>query len=286
MAKTEPAPNSKWTTPVMMKDCEIHCSSTCVALGPLFTDGDSKLIVAQGGHRGLNMKLKVFQGIEPHSDSSLADMPTAIVHFMNELSSIPSVAVAAGPSLLIYKNLKPFYKFTAPGNKANPTEEEVWSAAAGKEINSETFLYALRNISGQLSFSKMAPLSQTFLLSDPENRASIIDRYASKFAHSASITCISKITKSTAEVIDVLILGTEQCDLHLVDSQAFTIYSSLKMPAIPVTICAYGYFLVDYRIFVQTRDSLVFCVRKGELDNRAVIVSQKKRKMPDDAKVD
>ncbi|CAI2292509.1 unnamed protein product [Caenorhabditis sp. 36 PRJEB53466] len=37
-------------------------------------------------------------------------MPTAIVHFVNEMSSIPSVAVAAGPALLIYKNLKPFYK--------------------------------------------------------------------------------------------------------------------------------------------------------------------------------
>lgn len=87
MAKVDTPNQSKWTAPVMMKGCEIHCPSTCVELGPLFTDGDSKLIVAHGGQRGLNMKLKVFQGIEPHSESSLADMPTAIVHFVNELVS-------------------------------------------------------------------------------------------------------------------------------------------------------------------------------------------------------
>ncbi|CAB3410752.1 unnamed protein product [Caenorhabditis bovis] len=256
---------SKWTAAVNLTNCEIHCASTCVALGDLFSDGDSKLIVAHGGHRGLNMKLKVFKGVAPFAESSLADMPTAIIHFINELSSLPSIAVAAGPSLLIYKNLKPFYKFTVPSSPVNAVEQQAWQAAGSKQIGHDELITVLGNLANEISFTSLSPLSQTLLLTPASDRQFLIERYIHKpISNSASITCVAKMEKSSAEVIDVLLIGTEHNALHIIDSQAFTILSTCILPSVPVSICTHGTYEVDYRLFVLTRDSRIFSIRREQ----------------------
>lgn len=38
----------------------------------------------------------------------------------------PAVAVAAGPYVYVYRNLRPYFKFTVPNVELSPTEMEVW----------------------------------------------------------------------------------------------------------------------------------------------------------------
>lgn len=56
--------------------------------------------------------------------------------------TLPSIAIASGPSVLIYKNLKPFYKFNVPTLDVDETENEAWSHAEASQIDS-TQLYAV-----------------------------------------------------------------------------------------------------------------------------------------------
>ena len=38
----------------------------------------------------------------------------------------PSIAVAAGPSVYIYRNLRPYFKFTLPAMEISPQENDIW----------------------------------------------------------------------------------------------------------------------------------------------------------------
>lgn len=50
------------------------------------------------------------------SEHALLDVPSALATFYTDLNKpqTPSVAVAAGPYIFIYRNLRPYYKFTVP----------------------------------------------------------------------------------------------------------------------------------------------------------------------------
>ncbi|CAD6184612.1 unnamed protein product [Caenorhabditis auriculariae] len=267
--------SSKWTSPVSLQGAEVHCSKSCVALGDLFSDGDSKLIVAHGGQRGMNMRLKVFKGVSQMTESSLADQPIAIAHFINELSSLPSVAVAAGSSLLIYKNLKPFYKFTVPSSEVNGVEKQAWQAAASGQLPQENLYTVIQNLAEEVSSASLTSASQTLLLVQPNERRAFFDKYLNKpLTNSAAITCLTKMEKSTAEVIDVLLIGTEHGKLHVVDSQAFTHLTSCSFPSPPVQIVTYGSYDVDYRVFVLTRDAMIYAVKRTQTScGRPLVVS-------------
>ena len=42
------------------------------------------------------------------------------------LSVLSAVAVASGPYIFVYKNLRPYFKFTLPSLPVNPQEEGLW----------------------------------------------------------------------------------------------------------------------------------------------------------------
>ena len=37
-----------------------------------------------------------------------------------------AVAVASGPSIFVYKNMKPYFKFSLPSITVNPLEQDLW----------------------------------------------------------------------------------------------------------------------------------------------------------------
>ena len=68
------------------------------------------------------------------SDHALLDVPVAIACYYPDTVSprIPSVGVAAGPHIFIYRNLRPHYKFTVPPVPVPQPELDVW-----EELRSE-----------------------------------------------------------------------------------------------------------------------------------------------------
>ena len=63
-----------------------------------------------------DMKLKVYRGTEMTFETPLLNMPAAVCTFYmdNTEPRTPAVAVASGSFIYIFKNLRPYFKFTLP----------------------------------------------------------------------------------------------------------------------------------------------------------------------------
>ena len=47
---------------------------------------------------------------------------------------IPAIAVASASHIYIYKNLRPYFKFTLPTLDILPAEKEIWTQAAAETL--------------------------------------------------------------------------------------------------------------------------------------------------------
>ena len=115
-------------------------SGQCVLLADLGAKQDSNLIVADASRR-----LKVWQGLNICADLKLLDSPTALCSFYPDSATprVPSVAVAAGAFIYIYRNLKPYYKFTMPIREVHVREETAWRRFIKEEIDGDTLVHEL-----------------------------------------------------------------------------------------------------------------------------------------------
>jgi len=48
-----------------------------------------------------------------------------------------AIAVASGPFIYIYKNLKPYFKFTLPPLEVNSVEDDLWNQV--KEVSNVSY---------------------------------------------------------------------------------------------------------------------------------------------------
>jgi Bardet-Biedl syndrome 1 protein len=48
---------------------------------------------------------------------------------INNFVIFAAIAVASGPFIYVYKNLRPYFKFTLPTLDVNPTEQDLWDQA-------------------------------------------------------------------------------------------------------------------------------------------------------------
>jgi Bardet-Biedl syndrome 1 protein len=78
-------------------------------------------------------------GVNLVSEHVILDTPSAICPFYEEQKGpgtrIPSLAVACGQTIYIYKRLRPHYKFRLPAAPISEEEAEVW-----KGLNEETLI--------------------------------------------------------------------------------------------------------------------------------------------------
>lgn len=125
MSLPDPVGDGKWLDAHFDPVAGLHTLSSCVALADLSGDGDSRLVAGDLGGGAAAMKLKVYGGTALLSDSALLDLPSGLVAFHMDLHlpRIPAIAVASGPCVYVYKNLRPYFKFTLPGLEVNALEQ-------------------------------------------------------------------------------------------------------------------------------------------------------------------
>ncbi|KAJ3106506.1 Bardet-Biedl syndrome 1 protein [Phlyctochytrium bullatum] len=71
-------------------------------------------------------KLKCFRGNHLVSESTLPVPPTALVSFHADATQTPLLALASGASLYLYRQRRPYFRFTLPNIAPDPLEAEVW----------------------------------------------------------------------------------------------------------------------------------------------------------------
>ena len=86
------------------------------------------------------MKLRVYKGTQQVTENTIIDLPTGVVTFHMDTTEprIPAIAVASAAHIYIYKNLRPYFKFTLPTLEIQPMEKEVWQSCQteqGLEVN-------------------------------------------------------------------------------------------------------------------------------------------------------
>jgi Bardet-Biedl syndrome 1 protein len=81
-------------------------------------------------------RLKVLKGPTVLTESPLPALPAAAATFIMEQHEprTPALALASGPCVYVYKNLRPYFKFSLPQLPPNPVEQDLWNQA--KEVSS------------------------------------------------------------------------------------------------------------------------------------------------------
>uniref|UniRef100_A0A672JCV0 Bardet-Biedl syndrome 1 n=1 Tax=Salarias fasciatus TaxID=181472 RepID=A0A672JCV0_SALFA len=249
----------------------LYTFSSCVDLAELSGDGESRLLVGDLGSGSAGMKLKVYRGTSLTSESTLLDLPSGVVAFFMDLHEprIPAVAVASGPCIYVYKNLRPYFKFTLPSLQVNTLEQDVWQQVREGQIDPLTLKEMLESIRRKADVP-LSMRSLRFLSLDPDEMDDYVQLHKQQpIRRQTVITCISTLKKSTADDdgVSCLVIGTESCDVYVLDPEAFIILSKMSLPAAPSFMDVTGQFDVEFRITVACRNGNIYILRRPKEEN-------------------
>ncbi|KAM3824500.1 BBSome complex member BBS1 isoform 1-T1 [Vipera latastei] len=258
--------SSKWLDAHYDPVANLHTFSSCVTLADLHGDGDQKLVVGNFGSTGHDMKLKVYQGTTLLSENTLPDLPTSVVSFLMEQHEprMPALAVASGPYIYVYKNLRPYFKFTLPLMEPNAMEKVVWDQAKEDKVD----LLSMKEMLEAIRENAEMPLSVQslrFLTLDPPEMESFVNQHKFQpIKRQTVITCMSTLKKSRVDedAISCLVVGTENMEILILDPEAFTLLSKVAIPGVPAFLDVTGQFDVEYHLTVACRNGTIYILRR------------------------
>ncbi|XP_050689408.1 Bardet-Biedl syndrome 1 protein homolog [Eriocheir sinensis] len=263
------AESDRWLTAHHDPLAALYTFSSCMALADLHGDGEAKLVIADLGTGAYNMKLKVYKGTNLMSENTLIDLPTGVITFHMDTTEprVPAVAVASGSYIYIYKNLRPYFKFTLPTLEVNPTEFDAWSQARDELLDVSMLYEILDSLRQEVGECGLTTRSQRFLMCpDHTSQTTFLDQHKGfLLKRQTVVTCFSTLKKSHAEddAISCLVLGTESANIFILDPEAFTILNSMSLPSVPVFLSVTGLYDVEYRIIVACRNGQIYTLKRG-----------------------
>jgi Bardet-Biedl syndrome 1 protein len=293
-----------WHDPV----ASIQTASSCIRIADVTGDGDPKLLVADQNRtlrmykgqincRGLENWTDCFlAGMNLISVHGLLDVPSAICTFYDDSKSaagprLPSLAVACGPFIFIYKRLRPHYKFTLPGPKIDDEELAIWQVLYSDWPNPFLPQYPTEmtwsgwewqgvndgKVDPSAAYEQLGALRDRGTLitnqaidflgtDDPQARVQfLIDARDKLPTLTTTITAMESLNKKSEDedATSCLVVGTEHRHLCILDSNSFAIIVKAVLPSVPVFICTSGMLDVEYRYRTPNPKSLtvspLFC---------------------------
>ncbi|CAH2324987.1 Bardet-Biedl syndrome 1 [Pelobates cultripes] len=258
--------HSKWLDAHYDPVAGLNTLSSCIALADLHGDGEYKMVAGDLGSGPYNMKLKVYKGTSMMSENSLLDLPTGIATFLMDQNEprTPAVAVASGPFIYVYKNLRPYFKFTLPAMEVNPLEKEVWDQAKEDKIDPMTLKEMLEGIRDKAEVP-LSVRSLRFLMLEAQEMEAFVNTYKQQpLKRQTVITCMGTLKKNMADedAVCCLVIGTESGEIFILDPEAFTILTRVSLPSVPTLLDITGQYDIEYRITVACRNGNVYILRR------------------------
>jgi Bardet-Biedl syndrome 1 protein len=247
-----------WTDPV----AGIRASSACICLGDLKGDGDYNLIIAD-----LRKKLRVYQGNHINWESVLLDIPTSVAIHYPDTSGIASLAIASGPFIFIYRNARPYFKFTLPSIDLDNQELRIWESLKEASLGPEDAMNELNTLR-ERGINLSARSYDLLAIDKADAMLEYIETHKnSALSQSTTITCMTSIKKDLDEdkAVSLLVLGTEHKYIIVLDSSGSSILRKIQIPAVPAILVAFGLYQVEYRIIIGCRDGRIYNIKNGEL---------------------
>eukprot|EP00947_MAST-08B_sp_MAST-8B-sp1_P003262 g3262.t1 len=233
-------------------------------LSDLNADGDSKLLVATADRH-----LKIYKGTQVISEHALLDSPVAICSFLadDHRPRCPAVAVASGSYVFIYRNLRPYFKFTLPSVEVDAAELAVWKEladGAASPADAHQKLSAAREKGVELTTRSRDFLSQE----SPAEQAAFAEAHAKqRLIQQTCVTCMGTLKKNLEDddAISSLVIGTENKQVLVLDPPGSTVLQRCTLRGVPVMMAITGLYDVDFRIVVAGRDGNIYTIKNGEV---------------------
>eukprot|EP01029_Cantina_marsupialis_P027873 TRINITY_DN774111_c0_g1_i1.p1 TRINITY_DN774111_c0_g1~~TRINITY_DN774111_c0_g1_i1.p1 ORF type:complete len:582 (+),score=125.00 TRINITY_DN774111_c0_g1_i1:159-1904(+) len=263
--KNDPWLNA-WFDPV----ANLNAYSGCMRYVDLNGDGDEKLLVADSSSR-----LRVYKGTAMSNEVVLVGKPSVMCHFYSDsnMPRIPAVAVGSGNFVYIYRNLKPYFRFTLPNVEPHAKESHIWDQIALGSMNAEQGCELLQNARDdgiELSNRSMDLLAKI----DIEEQKEFIDSHKNApNVQPTCITCMESIKRESDvhDAVSSLVIGTENKYILFLDPAGASIEAKVELPGVPVMLDVNGLYSMDYRLTVACRNGRVYSIRRNELVRSSVI---------------
>jgi Bardet-Biedl syndrome 1 protein len=247
----------------------------CVRLADLNGDGDSKLCVCD-----FDKKLKVYKGTNLVVEYALLDVPVAMCIVYTELSSprVPSVAVAAGSYVFIYRQLRPYRKWRCPPIEISQTESDIWKDIKADKIDDKAVFKLLTEArdSGVVLSSRSTELLSSEQDSTARRSSFINEMKNVEYQQLTLITCMETLKKDSEEpdALTLLVVGTEAGQLLILpqDPNNSVYLCKVELPSVPVLLSVSGMFDIEWRIFITCRDGRMYSIKNGDVRGTVVLV--------------
>lgn len=184
------------------------------------------------------------------------------------------VAVSVGPSILFYRNMKPYFKYTVPSLMIEAFERDIWmKLPSDMPINYKKHIDGLKS----MNISKLSSLSQRIItLSEEEVEPFLRLHSEPKLERLPTIVAMTTIHKSIEEekCPNCLVIATEAGDILIMDAQSFNILHEARVcnfKATPDLISASGSYQNDFKIVIATREGSICILRKNWLEGREIV---------------
>mmetsp|Transcript_89952 Transcript_89952/g.142135 ORF Transcript_89952/g.142135 Transcript_89952/m.142135 type:complete len:595 (-) Transcript_89952:174-1958(-) len=238
--------------------------SSFMCLSDLQADGDHRLIMVD-----LKKRIRIYKGTTISWEQKLLDVPCAVQCFYHEVATppIPTLAVASGHQVFIYRYMRPYLKFTLPPVEITPTEQEIWEEL---KKDSADFSAAFEKLNlARDNGTALSNLSIDFLaLEGGEQQTEFVKKNRdSLMSQNTSITCMEVLKQNMDEptAVSMLVLGTENKMVYILDSTALNIAQKVELDAVPSFISVLGLYDVEYRITVACRDGNIYTIKNGQV---------------------
>jgi Bardet-Biedl syndrome 1 protein len=217
----------------------LKCFGQAIRFVDLAGDGDFRLIVAD-----LDKRLKVFRGTGVSSTHTLLEQPVAAAVFYpdNVQPRTPSIAIAAGAYVYIYRNLRPYLKFSLPHVKLSSAEIEasiIFGSGSPASASSSSSSSSSSSNSPQL----------------PSHKATVV-------------TCMEVIQRDREGEGEAssIIIGTEASQIIFMDSSGAGVERTpIDLPSVPTLLVVHGILKGEHRINIACRDNVIYAIKDREL---------------------
>ncbi|XP_045153204.1 Bardet-Biedl syndrome 1 protein isoform X3 [Echinops telfairi] len=224
------------------------------------------LVVGDLGPREQQPRLKVLKGPMVLTESPLPALPAAAVTFLmgQHEPRTPALALASGPCVYVYKNLRPYFKFSLPPLPANPLEQDLWNQSKEDRIDPPTLKEMLEGIREKAEVP-LSVQSLRFLQLEPSEMEAFVSQHKSKvIKRQTVITTMATLKKNLADegAVSCLVLGTESKEILVLDPEAFTVLTKMNLPSIPAFLDITGQFDVEFLLAAACRDGNIYVLSK------------------------
>ncbi|KAK9881636.1 hypothetical protein WA026_017158 [Henosepilachna vigintioctopunctata] len=174
----------------------------------------------------------------------------------------------------MFKNNKPFFKYSLPGLPVLPAEYDTWKNI---DTNADIDIEGIVERLNCMPYHALSSRSQVLLRLPPSKRVEHVLGYMnSELMKTTLITCMTTLRKTSQDTFSIAcpVIATECGIIYILDPQNFSLLlqanvcNSIDSPFI---ITATGLYDVDYKIFVALRNNQVCLLKRGWLEGKMIL---------------